>query len=182
MSAEKATGGEAQPRDPSCFEEWLYERRDRQDDVGQVARWVLDRMKPGHPARWTPEPVLLARHGHAYDVPSHYERVLMHCENWSDESVKTFFRVYDLYLDDARAEYDRMVEERSRKLGAEPAEGDSGEHGAAAASGDGPGEPYSWESSARFYYELHGPEVVGYELDEDGWPVSDPNSEVEEHR
>jgi hypothetical protein len=178
---EWATGKEAQPRDPGCFEEWLFERRNSEDEVGRVARWVVDRMKPDHPARWTPEPVLLARHGHAYDVPARYEDYLRHVANEPDESIETFFRVYDLYLKDARADYDQMVEERSRKLGEElGGEGDdNGGKGTAAPSGDDPRESFSWESWARFFYELHGPEQVGYELDEDGWPVGDPNSDVE---
>ncbi len=170
MHTEKATGGEAQPRDPGCFEEWLFERRDRQDEVGRVARWVLARMKPDHPARWTPEPVLLARHGHAYDVPSHYEHYVRHVANQPEESVATFLHVYDLYLNDARADYDRMVEERSRKIG-----GESGGEGDATSRDDekGPTEGYDWLSWNLFFYRALGPEQTGYEVDEDGWPVEE---------
>ena len=115
MNTEETTGGEKQPRDPDCFEQWLcermLERRDRRDEVGRVARWVLRENREG---RWAPGPILLARHGHAYDVPAHYERVLRHAENLPDEAVEAFFRVYDLYLADDGAEYDRMAKERGR--------------------------------------------------------------------
>ncbi len=53
--------GQTKPRDPDCFEQWLcermLERRDRQDEVGRVARWVLRENKEG---RWAPGTILLA--------------------------------------------------------------------------------------------------------------------------
>ena len=159
-----------QPRDPSCFEEWLFERRKRQDEVGRVAGWVISRMKPEHPARWTPEPILLERHGHACDVPLRYERYLRHVANLSEDSTETFFRVYDLYLKDESATYDRMVQERGRELGAEFVEGSRGgsggdDDGGTSMGADEPeggsGASYSWESWNRFFYELHGREGLG---------------------
>ena len=189
MTTERTTGGVEQPRDPDCFEEWLCdrlrERCDRQDDVGRVARWVLRENREG---RWAPGPVLLARHGHAYDVPAHYGRVLRHCEGWPENFIEAFFRVYDLYLKDDGADYDQMVEERGRKLDEEFEDGRSG--GSCGDGGDtptGPDEPesgadkpYSWESWNRFFYDLHGSEQLGYELDEDDHPVNnEPDGDVE---
>jgi hypothetical protein len=181
MTTEHRSGGE-KPRDPECFEEWLLERLqeqpDRQDEIGRVASWVLVRMKPGHPLRWIPEPVLLARNGHAYDVPAHYERHLRYVADQPKESVETFFRVYDLYLRDESVAYDRMVERVGRKLDRTFGGGGNGDDRGTT----GGGEPDdSWESWNRFFYELHGPEVLGYELDEDGYPVDgDPDGDVEE--
>ena len=191
MTIENINGREDQPRDPDCFEQWLcermLERRDRQDEVGRVARWVLRENREG---RWAPGTILLARHGHAYDIPAHYERVLRHAENFPEEAVQAFFRVYDLYLADDGADFDRMVEERGRGLDEEFAEpengcGGSGGNGAwgggTATGAEGVGEePFSWESWSRFFYELHGREGLGYELDEDGYPSDrDPDGGAE---
>lgn len=177
MNAEKTASGDTHPHDPGWFEDWLLERRDRQDEVGRVACWVL---RENRESRWAPEDVLLTRHGHTYDVLAHYERILKHCGNWSEEDIETFFEVYDLYLKDACAEYDRMVEERSQKLAAEfrARRKDSGESTTTTA-GEGPTKTFSSQSWERFYYDLLGPEQVGYELDEDGYPISDPNSDLE---
>ena len=179
MNTDKTTGGAEQPRDPECFEEWLYlklqEQPERQDEIGRVARWVLERMKPGHPLRWIPEPVLLARNGHAYDVPAHYERHLRYVVDQPEESVEMFFRVYDVYLAEESVAYDRMVEEAGRKLDRTFGGGGNGGRGGSPAGAedadDKPEKDYSWESWNRFFYELHGPEVLGYELDEDGYPI-----------
>lgn len=183
MDTEKNTSGEKQPREPSCFEEWLFGRRKGQDEVGSVARWVLGRMKPGHPARWTPEPVLLARHGHAYDVPLRYEVYLRHAANQSEDAIEAFFRVYDLYLKDDGAAYDRMVEERGRELGAELEEGCSGGGGGTGDSGgtttgaedadEGSEGLDEWLSWNRFFNRALGPEQIGYDVDEDGWPIEE---------
>jgi hypothetical protein len=187
MTTEQTTGGEKQPRNPDCFEQWLCERMqerpDRQDEVGRVARWVLRENREG---RWPPGTILLARHGHAYDVPAHYERILRHVANFSEEAVQAFFRVYDLYLADDGAEYDRMVEERGRGLDEESTEpengcggsGDDGGGGVGTATGaegaDADGEErFSWELWTRFFYELHGREGLGYDVDEDGWPIDE---------
>ena len=184
MTTERTTGGEKQPRDPDCFEEWLcdrlLERRDRQDEVGPVARWVLRENREG---RWAPGTILLARHGHAYDVPAHYERILRHCEGWPENSIEAFFRVYDLYLADDGAEYDRMVEERGQELDAEfesevggaDGEGGNGSGGCttvgADAADEAPEKGYSEESWNLFFYRALGPEQTGFEVDEDGYPI-----------
>jgi hypothetical protein len=187
-------GGGTQLRDPDCFEEWLLgkllEQRDRNDEVGRVARWVLRENREG---RWAPGTILLARHGHAYDVPAHYERVLRHADNFPEEAVQAFFRVYDLYLKDDGAEYDRMVEERGRGLDEEFAEAGNG-CGGSGGNGDGGGgtttgaegadddseKTYSWESWTRFFYELHGREGLGYDVDEAGYPIDEePDGGVE---
>jgi hypothetical protein len=178
MFVEQTTGGGTQARDPDCFEEWLLvkllERRDRQNEVGRVARWVLRENKEG---RWAPGIILLSRHGHAYDVPAHYERVLRHAENFPEEAVQAFFRVYDLYLRDDSAEYDRMVEERGRGLDEEFAGTGNGGGGSTTGTEDAEGadeapeKGYSQESWNRFFYEIHGAEQLGYELDEDGYPI-----------
>jgi hypothetical protein len=187
MTTEQTTSGDTQPRDPDCFEQWLcermLERRDRNDEVGRVARWVLRENREG---RWAPGTILLARYGHAYAVPAHYERVLRDVKNLPEEDVQAFFRVYDLYLKDDGAEYDRMVEERGWELDEEFARtgnaggggGDNGGGGGGTATGaegadaDG-GEPFSWESWNRFFYRALGPEQTGYELDEDGRPIDE---------
>jgi len=181
MTTEQPTG-KKQPRDPDCFEQWLCERLrerpDRQDEVGRVARWVLRENREG---RWAPGTILLARHGHAYDVPGHYERLVRDVANQSEESIETFFRVYDMYLQDESAAYDRMVEERGRDLCDELKEehsggdrknsdGDGISMGAEGADGE-PEKPYSWESWNRFFNRALGPEQIGYEVDEDGWPI-----------
>ncbi len=177
MNAEKTTGGVEQPRDPGWFEDWLLERRDRQDEVGRVARFVL---RENHEGRWAPEDVLLARHGHTYDAIDHYERILRHRENWSEGDIETLRKVYDLYQKDGYSEYDRMVEERSQKIGKESGgEGDGNGESTTTTAGEGPTKTFSSQSWERFYYDLLGPEQVGYELDEDGHPISDPNSDVE---
>src|SRR5215212_6045781 len=133
MNTQNIGNEETQPRGPSCFEEWLHmrlqEQPDREDEIGQVARWVLERIKPGHPLRWITEPILLARNGHAYDVPAHYERHLRYVADQPEESVETFFRVYDIYLKDESAAYDRMVEEVGRRLDHEFGGGGSGDDG-----------------------------------------------------
>lgn len=178
MSTKNTSNGETRPRDPDCFEEWLgerlRERPDRRDEVGRVARWVLRENREG---RWAPGTVLLARYGHAYDVPAHYGRVLRHAANQPEESVETFFRVHDLYLEDEGSAYDRLVEGCGRRLDAcfgRGNNGGSGREDAAPGEADpegGAGERYSWESWSRFYDGLHGPEQNGYELDEDDYPV-----------
>ena len=185
MDTEKTKGGVEQPPDPDCFEQWLcermLERRDRQDEVGRVARWVLRENREG---RWAPGAILLARHGHAYDVPAHYERVLRHAENLPDEAVEMFFRVYDQYLADDGADYDRMVKERGRGLdaefGAEAAggggQGGNGDGGDGTSTGadaadEAPEKGYSEESWNLFFYRALGPEQTGFEVDEDGYPV-----------
>ena len=173
MNTENTTGGAEQPLEPRCFEEWLLfrlrEEPDREDEIGRVARWILEQMKPGHPLRWIPEPVLLARNGHAYDVPAHYERHLRYVADQPEESVAIFFRVHDLYLNDENVAYDRMVEEVGRKLDRTFGGGGSGDDGGATTGGAEPDD--SWESWNRFFYELKGPEELGYELDEDGYPI-----------
>jgi hypothetical protein len=183
MTTEQTKNAGEQPRDPECFEEWLVvrlrEQPDREDEICRAARWVLGRMNPGHPARWTPEPILLARHGHTCDVPAHYENHLRHAANLSEEFIEMFFRVYDLYLREDSADHDQMVGERSRKAGEVSGGAGNGNDkgGAATASGDkpenGPQTSYSWESWTRFFHELHGSEQLGYEIDEDGYPVDD---------
>jgi hypothetical protein len=181
------SGREKQPRDPDCFEQWLcermLERRDRQDEVGRVARFVLRENREG---RWAPGTILLARYGHAYNVPAHYERVLRHVANFSEKAVQAFFRVYDLYLADDGAEYDRMVEERRRGLDEEFAEAGNAGGGSGGNGGGGGGiatgaegadddseKGYSQESWTRFYYDLHGREGLGYDVDEDGYPIDE---------
>ena len=164
----------------------LKKQPDREDEIGRVARWVLERMKPGHPLRWIPEPVLLARHGHAYDVPAHYERHLRYVADQPKESVETFFRAYDLYLKDESVAYDRMVEEVGRKLdrnfgGGGNDGGDKPPTTNGAEPNKFPEKDYSWESWTRFFYELKGPEELGYEVDEDGYPIDgEQDGDVEE--
>jgi hypothetical protein len=179
VNTDRITGGAEQPRDPECFEEWLslklQEQPERQDEIGRVARWVLERTKPGHPLRWIPEPILLARNGHAYDVPAHYERHLRYVADQPEESVETFFRVFDIYLKNESVAYDRMVEEIGRKLDGNFGGGGNGDDGHTTTGGAEP-ERFrkmddSWEGWNRFFYELKGPEELGYELDEDGYPV-----------
>ena len=184
MNTEKTTGGAEKPRDPNCFEEWLHmrlrEQPDRQDEVGRVARWVLKRMKPGHPARWTPEDILLARHGHAYDVPAHYWRYLRHVATLTEESIDLFFHVFDRYLADDSAEYDRKIEEVGKKLGRTFGGGGNGDDGGTTT--DEPEDDHdsscSWESWNRFFFELYGQEGLGYDLDEDDHP-KEPDGSVE---
>ena len=170
------------PEEPTCFEEWLTHRTDRDDETGRVARWVLDKAETGG---WTPTPVLFARHGHTYDDLAHMERYLRYDADLSDEQVAIFMKVYERYLEDALAGYDQMVEERSQELGDEFGGGGSGNGGGgnAATGGGGPGGPdglENWLSWSRFFYELKGRENLGYDIDEDGWPVEpDPRSDVE---
>ena len=182
MTTARTTGGAKPPRDPDCFEQWLCERLreqpDRQDEVGRVARWVLRENKEG---RWAPGTILLARHGHAYDVPAHYGRVLRHAGNLPEETIEVFFRVYDLYLKDDGAEYDRMVEERGRGLDEEfigqsndNGEGGNGDGGDGTSTGaDAPVSESDWLSENLFFNHALGSEQTGYEVDEDGWPLEE---------
>ncbi|MDQ3865126.1 MAG: hypothetical protein M3317_16820 [Actinomycetota bacterium] len=110
-------------------------------------------------------------------MPAHYERYLRYVADQPEESIEKFFRVYDLYLKDDSAAYDRMVEERGRMLVGEFGGGGNrnGNGGTPTTGGDeaedGSEESSSWESWNRFFHELYGPEMLGYDLDEDDYPI-----------
>lgn len=98
-------------REAGCFESWLQEQLDRKDATGRVARWVTEQITMG---QWQSEHRLLRRFGHTCNTLEHHERRLKR-RGLSEESVETFFGVYDEYLADAMKGYDQKIRNIERE-------------------------------------------------------------------
>ena len=105
-----------EPEEGTYFEEWLWHRRNQNDEVGKVARYVHEQYEAGN---WRDSLTLYMRHDRDYDLLAHFVRVLEN-EGLPEESIEAFRRVYEKYERSGPGgnPYDQKVEAAMERIDA----------------------------------------------------------------